>query len=99
MQTPPGYLSKTSAAVPRFNSFLIKYAIFTGNTAAVNSSLGIDKNLNEHTTSILSQYVKDQILTNFHVISTYFFNVILLIEKWSMVKKSTPFPHTFCGVI
>ena len=43
MQTPPGYLSKTSATVPRFNSFLIKYAIFTGNTAAVNSSLGIDK--------------------------------------------------------
>ena len=95
MQTPPGYLSKTSATVPRFNSFLIKYAIFTGNTAAVNSSLGIDKNLNGHTTWILSWNVKDQILTNFHVISTYFLNVFLLIEKWSMVKNPRYFHILF----
>ena len=32
-------------------------------------------------TSILHWCVKDQISTNFHVISTYFFNVILLIEN------------------
>ena len=28
----------------KFNSFLIKYAIFTDSTTAVNSSLGINKN-------------------------------------------------------
>ena len=99
-----------SATVPRFNFFLIKYGICTGNTAAVNSSLGIDKNLNRRTTSILHRYVKDQILMNFHVISTYFFNVILMIEKStsfflqffdviSMLKKSTSFRHTFFVVI
>ena len=44
-------------------------------------------------TSIFRRYVEDQISTNFHVISTYFFNVILLIEK------STSFPRTFLDVI
>ena len=44
-------------------------------------------------TSILRRYVEDQISRNFHVISTYFFDVI------SMVEKSTLFPRTFIGVI
>ena len=44
-------------------------------------------------TWILRPYVEDQISTNFHVISVYFFNVI------SMVEKSTPFPRTFFDVI
>ena len=43
--------------------------------------------------SILRRYVKDQISTNFHVISTYFFDVT------SLVKKSTLFPRTFFHVI
>ena len=40
-------------------------------------------------TSILRRYVEDQISTNFDVISTYFFDVI------SLVEKSTLFPLTF----
>ena len=61
-------------------------------------------------TSILRWYVEDQTSTNFHVISTYFFDVILLIEKStlfprtffdaiSMVEKSILFPRTFFDVI
>ena len=61
-------------------------------------------------TSILRRYVKHQISTNFHFISTYFFDVISRIEKstlfpstffdaMSMVEKSTLFPRTFYGVI
>ena len=59
---------------------------------------------------ILCGYVKNQILTNFHVISTYFFDVILLIEKSmsfprtffdviSMIEKSALFLRTFFDVI
>ena len=60
-------------------------------------------------TSILHRYVEDQISTNFHVISTYFFDVIswsknprrshVFFEVISMVEKSTSFPRTFFGVI
>ena len=38
---------------------------------------------------VLRRYVEDQISTNFHLISEYFFDVI------SIVEKSTLFPHTF----
>ena len=55
---------------------------------------------------ILRWYIEDQISTNFHVISSYFFDVISLIEKSTsfprlffyvilMIEKSTLFPH-FC---
>ena len=40
-----------------------------------------------------SRYVEDQISTNFHVISTNFFDVISLIEK------SMSVPHTFFNLI
>ena len=61
-------------------------------------------------TSILHRYVEDQILMNFRFISTYFFGVILLIERStpltrtfldviSMVEKSTLFPRTLFDVI
>ena len=61
-------------------------------------------------TWILRRYVQDQISTNFHVISTNFFEVISLIEKStsfprtfvdviSMVEKSTLSPRTFFDVI
>ena len=61
-------------------------------------------------TWILHRYVEDQISTNFHVISTYFFDLTSLIEKFtslprtffdiiSLVEKTTLFPHTFFGVI
>ena len=40
-------------------------------------------------TWILHRHVKDQISKNFQVVSTYFFDVI------SMVEKSTLFPRTF----
>ena len=80
------------------------------------------KHPNRHSTSnyvdwrsILCWYVKDQISTNFHVISIYYFDVVSLIEKSvnekstllpltlfdviSMVEKSTLFPRTFFNVI
>ena len=43
--------------------------------------------------SALYRYVEDQISTNFHVISTYFFDVI------SLIKKSKSFPRSFFNVI
>ena len=60
--------------------------------------------------SILRRYVEDQITTNFHVISTHFFDLISLVEKSalflgtffdviSMDEKSTLFPRTFFDVI
>ena len=61
-------------------------------------------------TWILRRYVEDQISTNFHVISAYFFDVILIVEKstWfprtffdviSLVEKFTWFSHTLFDVI
>ena len=61
-------------------------------------------------TWVLHLYVEDQVSTDFDVISTYFLDVILLIEKStfsphtsiyliSMVQKSKSFPRTFSGVI
>ena len=44
-------------------------------------------------TSILRRYVEDQISTNFHVISTYFFPCNF------NGRKSTLFPRTFFNVI
>ena len=65
---------------------------------------------NVKSTSILRRYVEDQITTNFQVISTYFFDLISLVEKStlflgtffdviSMDENSTLFPRTFFGVI
>ena len=59
---------------------------------------------------ILRRYVEDQISTNFHVISAYFFDVISMVEKstWfprtlfdiiSLVEKSMWFPHPLFDVI
>ena len=53
------------------------------------TSLRIDVN----STSILQRYIEDQISMNFHVISTYFFDVI------SPIEKSTSFPRSFLDVI
>ena len=61
-------------------------------------------------TSMLRRYVEGQSLTNFHVISTYFFDVTSLVKKYtffprtffdviSMVEKSTWFPKIFFDVI
>ena len=61
-------------------------------------------------TSISRGYVEDQILTNFHVVCTYFFDLISMIEKCTsfprtffdvilLVEKSILFPRTFIGVI
>ena len=73
-------------------------------------STGTRRRIVVNSTLILHRYVEDQNLTNFHVISTYFFDVILLIEKSasfprtfldviSLVKKSTLFRRTFFSVI
>ena len=42
---------------------------------------------------ILRRHIEDQVLTNFDVISVYFFDAIL------MDDKSTPFPRNFFDVI
>ena len=71
---------------------------------------GIPRRIDFNSTRILRGYVEDKISTNFHVISTYFFDVISLTEKLtsfprtffdliSMVKQSTLFPRTFYDVI
>ena len=73
-------------------------------------STGTPRRIDVDSTWILRRYVEDQISTNFHVVSTYFFDVISLIEKStsfsgtffdviSMVKKSMLFPRTFFDVI
>ena len=70
------------------------------------TTMGIPRRIDVDSTWILHRYVEDQISTNFHVVSTYFFDVVLLIEKStsfprsffavvSMVEKSTLFPRTF----
>ena len=71
---------------------------------------GTPRQIDVDSTWILRRYVEDQISTNFHVVSTYFFDVISLIEKStlfprtsfdviSMVEKSTSFPRIFFNVI
>ena len=49
--------------------------------------------INVNSVSILHRNAKDQVLTNFHVISMYSFNIILLI------KKSTLLPRIYIDVI
>ena len=72
--------------------------------------MGTPRRIHVNSTWILRRYVEDQISTNFHVISAYFFDVISMVEKFtwfprtffdviSMVEKSTWFPHTFFDVI
>ena len=58
-----------------------------------NFPTGTPRQIHVDSTSILCRNVEDEISTNFHVIFTYFFDVISLIEK------STSFPYTFFGVI
>ena len=51
-------------------------------------------------TWILRGYVENQISKNFHVISAYLFDVILMvIGVFSLVEKSTSFPRTFSDII
>ena len=59
---------------------------------SVMPATGTPRRIDVDSTWILWPYVKDQISTNFHAISTYFFDVI------SLIKKSRLFPRTFFGV-
>ena len=72
--------------------------------------MGTPRRIDVDSTGSLRRYVEDQIFTNFHVVFTYFFDVISLIEKStsfprtffdviSMVEKSTLFPRAFFDVI
>ena len=87
---------------------------FTFSTATFEETskvpTGTPHRIDVDSTWILRGYVEEQISTNFHVISRYFFDVISLIEKSmsfprtsfnkiSMVEKSTLFPRTFFDVI
>ena len=71
---------------------------------------GTPRRIHVDSTWILRRYVEEQISTNFHVISAYFFDVISMVKKstWfprtlfdviSLVEKSTWFPGTFFDVI
>ena len=71
---------------------------------------GTPRRIHVDSTGILRRYVEDQIPTNFHVISAYFFDVISLVEKstWLprtffdvilLFEKFTWFPRTFLDVI
>ena len=71
---------------------------------------GTPRRIDVDSTWTLRRYVKDQISTNFHVISAYFFDVISMVQKstWfprtffdviSLIEKSTWFPRTFFDVI
>ena len=81
-------------------------------TPCIHKSFPTDTPRRIHVDSswILRRYLEDQISTNFHVISTYFFGVISLIKKStlfprtffdviSMIEKPTLFPRNFCDVI
>ena len=68
------------------------------------------RTLHVESTLILRRYVEGQVSTNFHLISTYFFNVISLIKESKsflrtffdviyVVEKSPSFPLTFFDVI
>ena len=72
--------------------------------------MGTPCRIHVDSTSRSHRYVEDQILTNFHVICTYFFDLISMIEKCAsfprtffdvilLVEKSILFPRTFIGVI
>ena len=86
--------------------------LFSIITPCIHKSSPTDTQCQIHVDSwrILRRYLEDQISTNFHVISTYFFGVILLIKKStsfprnffdliSIVEKSTLFARTFFDVI
>ena len=75
-----------------------------------NNPMGTPHRFDVDLTLILRRYVEDQMSTNFHVISTFFFDVISLIEKStsfsrtffdviSMVEISAFFPRTFFDII
>ena len=57
---------------------------------------GTPRRIHIDSTSILRQYVKDQILTNFHVISTYFFRRNFTGRKIHVVS-SYSFHYNFTG--
>ena len=99
-------------ALDRHNSTLYTKAILTdiknefSKLRKSYNPTGTPRRIHVDSTRILRRYVEDQISTNFHVISTYFFDVILLVEKstWfpciffnviSLVEKSTLFPRIF----
>ena len=69
-----------------------------------------EQSLSQRAIHDITSIRQDQILTNFYVISTYFFDVISMVEKSmlfphsffdviSMVEKSTFFPCTYFNVI
>ena len=57
-----------------------------------NITTGTPRRIDVDSTWNLHRYVEDQTSTNFHVISTYFFDVISLIEKF------TSLPRTFFDI-
>ena len=64
-----------------------------------NHPVGTSRRINVDSLSILRQYIKDEILTNFHFISTYFFASQIFFDVALLVKKSTLLPRTLFDVI
>ena len=80
--------------------------IFLANQNAMDTP----RQIHVDSTWVLCQHVEDQISTNFHIISVYFFDVISIFENATlfprtffdvilMVQKSTLFPRTFVSAI
>ena len=69
--------------------FTIENKYHQESTLSIYIPMVTPRRINVDSLSILRRYMEYQILTNFHVISTYFFDVI------SPIKKSTSSSHTF----
>ena len=89
---------------------MLVHEVVQKNNTIWNSQTGTPRQIHVNSTWILRRYIEDQISTIFLVISKYFFNVILMVEKStllsrtsieviSLVQKSTLFPYTFFNVI
>ena len=96
-------------------SYLENFPVYMRNTTTNNYNELLNPTdtprwIDVDSTWILRWYVEDQISKNFHVISSYFFDVISLVEKStsfprtffdviSMIQKSMLFPRTLLGLI
>ena len=89
---------------------MLVHEVVQKNSTMWNSQTGTPRQIHVNSTWILRRYIEDQISTIFLVISSYFFDVISMVEKStllprtsieviSLVQKSTLLPYTFFNVI
>ena len=78
---------------PEYNFFKARTNYPVEQGSLNKNPMGTPNQIDVYLMLILRRYVEDQFSTNIHIISRYFFDVILLIEK------STLFPCTFLDII